>query len=87
MSENLETGWWSELNSNYRYRFLNCQTTAPCYNFRRSGIPYKQMRFKPDSNSAFAIRSVDTGERKRTEAAFPGNAFQPPAEAPSSSQR
>jgi hypothetical protein len=25
----------SELNSNCRYRFLNCQTTASCYNFRR----------------------------------------------------
>ncbi len=35
MSENLETGWWSEVNSNCRYRFLNCQTTASCYNSRR----------------------------------------------------
>ena len=30
-----ETGWRSEVNSNCRYRFLNCQTTASCYNLRR----------------------------------------------------
>jgi len=24
------TVWWSEVNSNCRYRFLNCQTTASC---------------------------------------------------------
>ena len=25
--------WWSEVNSNCRYRFLNFQTTTSCYNF------------------------------------------------------
>ena len=24
------TGWWSEVNSNCRYHFLNCQTAASC---------------------------------------------------------
>jgi hypothetical protein len=27
--------WRSEVNSNCRYRFLNCQTTASCYSLRR----------------------------------------------------
>jgi hypothetical protein len=27
--------WWSEVNSNCRYRFLNFQTTPSCYNLRR----------------------------------------------------
>jgi len=29
------TRWRSEVNSNCRYRFLNCQTTTSCYNLRR----------------------------------------------------
>jgi len=34
-SEKLGTGWWREVNSNCRYRFLNCQTTASSWNLRR----------------------------------------------------
>jgi hypothetical protein len=31
--QQVKTVWWSEVNSNCRYRFLNFQTTTSCYNF------------------------------------------------------
>jgi hypothetical protein len=33
-SPTCQTLWRSEVNSNCRYRFLNCQTTASCYRSR-----------------------------------------------------
>ena len=37
---------------------LKCRTTTSCCIFAAEESRYKQMRFKPDSNSTFASRSV-----------------------------